>query len=168
MVYFQGGLTLPELPANRRVPADVVLKAFSAAAAILQRESQIAESSDAYLAGSLLHADCVALLESATRFQRPCVQLSVLRRPEPWNMYLDCRHEPQDLEPMTPVGAGLLSRNDIVLLNGLHDRPDCCGCANGSVSPANGCVKPNIRVQRRPFKLKARRAGSPVGIVNDE
>lgn len=69
MIYFQGGLTLPELPANVRVPADVVRKVFSAAAVILQRESQIAESSDAYLTGSLLHAGCVALLESVARFQ---------------------------------------------------------------------------------------------------
>lgn len=178
MIYSQGGLTLPEIPAYGHVPRSVALDAFRAAAVILQRESQVAEAAAAYLTGGLLRAGSVVLRESAARFKDSAVPheepqwvpngLTVLSKlgmrfakqraefesyamalrwlagfrvyddgvnfenisgyrdtPKPWRRSLLYGEMRQDPEPMTHMGELLLSENDIALLNGLYDRPDC-------------------------------------------
>jgi hypothetical protein len=178
MINSQGGITLPELPAYGHIRKDVVLKAFCAAAVILQRESQVAEAAAAYLTGGLLRAGSVVLRESAARFKDSAVPheepqwvpngLTVLSKlgmrfgkhraefesyamalrwlagfrvyddsvnrenisgyrdtPKPWRRALSHGGTRRDPEPMTHMGELLLSENDIALLNGLYDRPNC-------------------------------------------
>jgi len=45
--------------------------------------------------------------------------------PKPWIRSLDHGEPRRDPEPMTRIGELLLSRNEIALLHGLYDRPDC-------------------------------------------
>lgn len=63
------GLTLPELPQDTSITPPILAATFHQAAAVLERESHVANAGSAFLAGGLMYAGSFALSRAAARLQ---------------------------------------------------------------------------------------------------